>query len=269
MTRSRFASIGIYRFILYGVNVVLLVSMVLFMEWRHQEHEAVAGRMERYHLMTVANATAILGDIHVVEDALVTRVLKTGSPEATADNEPFLYSHPDAKASLYLAELELGKIVEGQNVFRGLEFKELVRRTERQLSDLDVIISGGLFQRSETETAQRQLKGLALSLEQLNRLHRSEHAELAKALPEQARRRFQVLIVIIASLLVISFGATQQVWKFVRRGTDELRKSEMRYRAVVEDQTELICRSLPDTTITFVNEAYCRCFGKSRDEFIG
>jgi PAS domain S-box-containing protein len=45
-----------------------------------------------------------------------------------------------------------------------------------------------------------------------------------------------------------------------------LEESEARYRAVVEDQTELICRFLPDGTLTFVNEAYCRYFGKRRQE---
>lgn len=44
---------------------------------------------------------------------------------------------------------------------------------------------------------------------------------------------------------------------------------ERRYRAIVEDQIELICRFLPDTTHTFVNEAYCRYYGKSREELIG
>jgi PAS domain S-box-containing protein len=37
-----------------------------------------------------------------------------------------------------------------------------------------------------------------------------------------------------------------------------LRHSEMRYRRVIEDQTELITRCLPDGTLTFVNDAYCR-----------
>jgi PAS domain S-box-containing protein len=48
-----------------------------------------------------------------------------------------------------------------------------------------------------------------------------------------------------------------------------LRESEERYRSVVETQTELICRFLPDSTLTFVNDAYCRYFGKSKDELIG
>ena len=50
---------------------------------------------------------------------------------------------------------------------------------------------------------------------------------------------------------------------------DELAESENRYRAVVEDQTELICRFAPDGTLTFVNDAYCRYFGLNQDECIG
>jgi PAS domain S-box-containing protein len=48
-----------------------------------------------------------------------------------------------------------------------------------------------------------------------------------------------------------------------------LRQSEQRYRSVVEHQSDLVCRYLPDTTLTFVNDAYCRFFGKRRDELIG
>lgn len=48
-----------------------------------------------------------------------------------------------------------------------------------------------------------------------------------------------------------------------------LRLSEARYRAGVEDQTELTCCFLPDGTLTFVNEAFCRYFGKERQELIG
>jgi PAS domain S-box-containing protein len=48
-----------------------------------------------------------------------------------------------------------------------------------------------------------------------------------------------------------------------------LRASEERYRNVVEAQTDLICRYLPDTTLTFVNDAYCRFFGKTRQALLG
>ena len=48
-----------------------------------------------------------------------------------------------------------------------------------------------------------------------------------------------------------------------------LRESEARYRRVVEDQTELIVRCLPDGTRTFVNEAYCRYSEATAAELIG
>jgi len=48
-----------------------------------------------------------------------------------------------------------------------------------------------------------------------------------------------------------------------------LRESEERYRNVVEDQTEFICRFLPDGTHIFVNDAYCCYVGLNRDEILG
>jgi PAS domain S-box-containing protein len=48
-----------------------------------------------------------------------------------------------------------------------------------------------------------------------------------------------------------------------------LKVSERKYRNVIEDQTEFICRFLPDGTHVFVNEAYCRYFGLKRDEIVG
>lgn len=49
----------------------------------------------------------------------------------------------------------------------------------------------------------------------------------------------------------------------------ERQRLEALYRNVVESQTEMICRYLPDTTLTFVNDVYCRYFGKSREELVG
>lgn len=54
-----------------------------------------------------------------------------------------------------------------------------------------------------------------------------------------------------------------------QRAEAVLKMSEARYRAIVEDQTELICRWLPDGTLTFVNEAYARYFNRARDQLIG
>jgi PAS domain S-box-containing protein len=50
---------------------------------------------------------------------------------------------------------------------------------------------------------------------------------------------------------------------------EALRASEARYRAIIEDQTELICRWRPDGTLTFVNEAYGRYFNRRREDLVG
>jgi PAS domain S-box-containing protein len=54
-----------------------------------------------------------------------------------------------------------------------------------------------------------------------------------------------------------------------KKAEDGLRASQARYRAVVESQTELICRYLPNGTITFANGPYCRYFGKTPEGLIG
>ena len=55
-----------------------------------------------------------------------------------------------------------------------------------------------------------------------------------------------------------------------RRNAEEaLRKSEERYRAIVENQTEMIYRRLPDGTITFANDAYCRSIGIPPGDLVG
>lgn len=53
-----------------------------------------------------------------------------------------------------------------------------------------------------------------------------------------------------------------------RQMEDEIRTSEILYRTVVEDQTEFVCRFLPDGTHVFINDAYCRYFGKTRQELM-
>ncbi len=50
---------------------------------------------------------------------------------------------------------------------------------------------------------------------------------------------------------------------------EALRRSEARYRHIVEDHTEMIFRCSRNGKITFVNEAMCHVFGIPQNEFIG
>ena len=54
-----------------------------------------------------------------------------------------------------------------------------------------------------------------------------------------------------------------------RTAEERLRVNEARYRAIVEDQTELICRATPDTQITFANAAAERMLGRAPAELSG
>ena len=64
------------------------------------------------------------------------------------------------------------------------------------------------------------------------------------------------------------YGTAQDVTER-KQAEIALKQSEIRYRAIVEDQTEFIVRYLPDGTITFVNQAFALYFGRSPEELIG
>jgi PAS domain S-box-containing protein len=74
---------------------------------------------------------------------------------------------------------------------------------------------------------------------------------------------------ISATGLIFGLAAMVVAFLRLRRIHDALDESERRYRAVVEDQTELICRTKKDGTHIFVNDAYCRYFGKTRSKILG
>jgi PAS domain S-box-containing protein len=65
-------------------------------------------------------------------------------------------------------------------------------------------------------------------------------------------------------LLSIISDVTEQ-----KLAEEALRASEARYRAVVEDQLDLVCRMRPDGVLTFVNEAFARYFDREKPALLG
>ena len=65
----------------------------------------------------------------------------------------------------------------------------------------------------------------------------------------------------IEGLLAIGQDITER-----KHAEEALKRNEERYRAIVEDQTEFICRFTPDGKLTFVNDAYCRYFSLNKDQ---
>ena len=74
---------------------------------------------------------------------------------------------------------------------------------------------------------------------------------------------------------IIEDGCLQRIWMTQldiseRRAAEiNLEKSEARYRGIIESQQDLIVRIDPAGCLTFVNDAYCRKFGKSASKLLG
>jgi len=50
---------------------------------------------------------------------------------------------------------------------------------------------------------------------------------------------------------------------------DELKKAEVKYRNIVKDMPNMLCRFRSDGVLTYVNDEYCRYFARSRESLIG
>ncbi|MGB5064313.1 MAG: PAS domain S-box protein, partial [Candidatus Competibacter sp.] len=89
------------------------------------------------------------------------------------------------------------------------------------------------------------------------------------------RRDGAAIVVLISSTPLDTTDLAQGVTFTVlditeRKQAEELLKlSEARYRTIVEGQTDLVYRCLPDGTLTFVNAAYCRYFGLAPEDLLG
>lgn len=55
----------------------------------------------------------------------------------------------------------------------------------------------------------------------------------------------------------------------IERMARDLQQTEANYRAIVEDQTDMICRFTPDGRLTFLNGAFERTLGRKRSELAG
>jgi two-component system sensor kinase FixL len=68
----------------------------------------------------------------------------------------------------------------------------------------------------------------------------------------------------VAETIAVSRDITRQ-----RAAEEALRESEQRYRAIVEAQSDAVCKMHLDGVISFANEACCRLFETPRDRLIG
>jgi PAS domain S-box-containing protein len=77
-----------------------------------------------------------------------------------------------------------------------------------------------------------------------------------------------VIGLLLASLGLLAAGLLLAMLRLLAQQR-ELQESEASNKGISEDMPVLICRFLPDTTIRYVNRAYCEQFGKSCEELVG
>lgn len=96
----------------------------------------------------------------------------------------------------------------------------------------------------------------------------SEYGRIRQTLERTATELEAKLLTRNTELLQVNAKLRQQI---AQRAQTEaaLREAEAHYRQLVENQPDLICRFLPDTTLTFVNAAYARFFGQPPQDLIG
>ncbi|USN48567.1 MAG: PAS domain S-box protein [Pseudobdellovibrionaceae bacterium] len=92
------------------------------------------------------------------------------------------------------------------------------------------------------------------------------HAVLDNSLnPVESSLGLQVFLLMVCMMsLAVVIAMTAR-----RRLEQRMSLLEERYRTILEAQQQLICRYSPEAHITYVNDAFCRFFSKSREELIG
>ena len=84
------------------------------------------------------------------------------------------------------------------------------------------------------------------------------HAFLLRVLPYRSDQSEAAGVV----LTIVDVHALKQAQR-------QLTQQQKLYETVVQHQTELVHRFKPDTTLTFVNAAYCRHYGKPAEDLLG
>ncbi len=77
------------------------------------------------------------------------------------------------------------------------------------------------------------------------------------------------LSLVLMALMWAAKGTRSAALRLAAEMTAALRASEAKYRAIVEDQAELVCRFRPGGVLTFANDAYCRYFDRTADQLLG
>lgn len=94
---------------------------------------------------------------------------------------------------------------------------------------------------------------------------RIPHSVRLLDIPQATALDLQIFLIVMTLTAVVIAIVVEERRRVARAASE----SDARYRAIVDSQTDFVCRSLPDTTLTFANAAICRYFGMPREQVLG
>ena len=153
----------------------------------------------------------------------------------------FGYSFEEVKGKPFSEFISPRTLQSSLDAFEGLLNKKSVKRLELEIRKKD-----GELMLCEVSAGPLVVRGNLVGLQGIIRDVTAR--KKAEDLLEQYKRHLEITV------------ATR---------TKELRESEARYRKIVEEMPEMVCRFLPDGTITFANRACGRHVGGKPDKLIG
>ncbi len=229
--------------------------MARFRQLSQASRELAAGHLDRRlptdspisELSSLAEVFNQMADQMQQSFGQITTALQTSQEKF----ETIFRTSPDPIAIASLAEGRFIEVNDSLIQFFGYRREEMIGRTALELnlwSDLD--------QRHQYRSL-LQMQGSLRNLEVQMRVRSGEFKTCLLSTEVRSLEGQDCLIVIQRDITE-------------RKATElALQQSEASYRAIVEDQTELICYSLPDTTLIFVNDAYCKYFDIQRESVMG
>ena len=122
-----------------------------------------------------------------------------------------------------------------------------------------VLIGGGFLAFVLARRFSRPIQGIVADVDRISQ------GDLSHRISPPTAVEFENIETSINAMVQTLKGTILQL----QESQDALKKSEERYRSVVETQNEMIARFLPDGTHVFTNDAYCRYFGIPCSQIIG
>jgi two-component system, sporulation sensor kinase E len=188
---------------------------------------------------------------------------------ATSFGDPLLQSTPKAAEEL---KIQLELLAQLNQVVVVLDNQERIILWNKQAEDLyqygqdevmgrylDEIQKHAWIKPADEAKARQELNAVGSWQGQNLHVNREGHqfqVQMSVSLLKNSQGQKQGIIFLIQNISTYT------------RALNEIKLSNAYYRTILEDQSEMICRFLPDFTISYANKAWCTCLGIEADSAV-